>query len=50
MKLELLIIDANVLIDFYKTDRTVLALVAKQYPLHRPGPSTGRLEVAGYRA
>jgi hypothetical protein len=29
VKLELLIIDANVLIDFCKTDRTVLALVAK---------------------
>ncbi len=27
----------------------VLAFGA-MYPLHRPGPSTGRLEVAGYRA
>jgi len=39
LKLELLIIDANVLIDFCKTDSSVLTLVAKHVgPVHVAEP------------
>ena len=48
MKLELLIIDANVLIDFCKTDRSVLTLVASHVgTLHIPAPVLAEVQNCG---